>query len=92
MGDPKFFVNAIILESVFVILTILSQIKPRYTLVPCMIISCIVITGNTISPQHIDIMKTLTPLHNAFVLIIGGYILQSVLLISCIIEQKHPNF
>ena len=81
MGDPKFFIQAITLELIFIALTILSIKKICYVLIPNIIIGIIVITGNTLSPQHIDIMSSLTPFENAVILIIGGYVLQ-VLLVS----------
>ena len=42
----------------------------------------IVIIGNTASPKHLEIMSSLEPLENAIVLIVGGYVLQGLLLIS----------
>ena len=85
MGDPKFFVQAISLELIFITLTILSIIKIRYTLIPNIIIGIFVIFGNTFSPQHIEIMSSLTPIGNAIILIIGGYVLQSILILSSMI-------
>lgn len=82
MGDPQFLTNAIILESTFISLTILSVWKLRYTLIPNVIIAILVITGNTISPKHVEIMSALSPIENAVVLIVGGYVLQGILLIT----------
>lgn len=89
MGDPKFFLQAISLESAFVALTILSLKKIRYALIPNIVIGIIVITGNTVSPQHIDIMTTLDPIGNAVVLIIGGYVLQTLLVSFSIVYLKN---
>ena len=66
MGDPKFFLQAISLESIFIALTILSIKKVRLALIP----------------KHIDIMFSLTPFANAIILIIGGYLLQIMLISS----------
>ena len=77
MGDPQFFVQAIVLELVFITLTILSVKKIRHVLIPNIVIGIIIIIGNTLSPQHIDIMFSLNPLENAIVLLLGGYILQT---------------
>lgn len=85
MGDPRFFTNAIILESIFIVLAGISFWRFRYVLIPNMVIAIIVIIGNTISPKHIEIMTTFTPLENSLVLIIGGYILQTLLLGSSLI-------
>lgn len=89
MGDPRFFVNALGLEFVFVSLAILSIRRLKFSLIPNMIISCVVIIGNTISPQHVDIMISLNPIENAVVLIIGGYILQALLFVTSFIQLKN---
>lgn len=82
MGDPKFFIQAISLESLFIGLTFVSIKKIRYVLIPNIVIGIIVIIGNSVSSQHIEIMSSMTPLGNAIVLIVGGYILQSLLILS----------
>ena len=80
MGDPQFIVNALILESAFIVLTILSVVRIRYVLIPCMVISIIVIIANTASPRHTEVMISFYPVVNALVLIIGGYVLQALIL------------
>ena len=80
IGNPKFLINAIALESVFVVLTALSFWRLRYVLIPNMIIATIVIIGNTASSKHLEIMSSFEPLENAIVLIVGGYVLQGLLL------------
>jgi len=80
MGDPQFIVNALILESAFIVLTILSVVRIRYVLIPCMVISIIVIIANTASPRHTEVMNSFYPVVNALVLIIGGYVLQALIL------------
>ena len=85
MGDPQFLTNAIILESSFIILAAISLWRLNYTLIPNMVIAIIVIIGNTASPKHIQIMTTFTPPENAVVLIIGGYVLQGLLLLASVI-------
>ncbi|HEX5457546.1 MAG TPA: hypothetical protein VFX64_04080 [Candidatus Nitrosotalea sp.] len=82
LGDPKFLIQAISLESAFAILAIISLKNFKYAYIPNFIIAGIVIAGNTISPKHLEIMSTLNPLHNAIVLIVGGYILQALLLLT----------
>ena len=82
LGDPKFFIQAISLESAFAVLAIVSWKNFRYAYIPNFIIAGIVIAGNTISPKHLEIMSTLNPLYNAIVLILGGYILQALLLLT----------
>ena len=82
LGDPKFLIQAIILESSFIALAIVSLKNFRYAYIPNFIIAGIVIAGNTLSPKHLEIMSTLHPFYNAIVLIIGGYILQGSLLVT----------
>ena len=79
IGNPKFIVNAIILESIFVSLIAVSFWRPRYALVPCMVIAVVVSVANSLSPRHIEIMSTFQPLENSIVLIVGGYVLQMLL-------------
>ena len=89
LGDPKFFIQAISLESAFAILAIISWKNFRYAYIPNFIIADIVIAGNTISPKHLEIMSTLNPLYNAIVLIVGGYILQAILLVTNSMALMH---
>lgn len=89
MGDPKFFVNAVGLEFAFIALAVISFKKLKFALIPNMIIATIVIIGNTVSPQHVEIMSSFNPLENAMILIIGGYILQGTLLSSSAFAVKN---
>lgn len=82
LGDPKFIVQALALESSFIALAIISSKNFKYAYVPNFIIAGIVIVGNTASPKHLEIMSTLHPLYNAIVLIVGGYVLQGLLLVT----------
>jgi hypothetical protein len=88
LGDPKFLVEAFTLEFSFVALAIVSAKNFRYAYIPNFIIAVLVIVGNTISPKHIEIMSTLHPLYNGIVLIVGGYILQGLLLITNTLAYK----
>lgn len=82
IGDPKFIIQAFLLESSFIALAIISLKKYQYAYIPNFIIAAIVIIGNTASPKHTEIMSSFHPMYNAIVLIIGGYVLQGLLLIS----------
>lgn len=84
MGDPRFIGVAIALVASFITLTILSIKKIRYALVPNMTIAGIVIVGNTFSPIHLNIMLTLEPIPNAVILIVGGYVLQALLIVTSV--------
>ena len=81
IGDPKFIIQAFVLESSFIALAVISLKKYQYAYIPNFIIAVIVIIGNTLSPKHTEIMSTIHPLYNAIVLITGGYVLQGLLLI-----------
>ncbi|MFZ0184844.1 MAG: hypothetical protein WAL88_08435 [Nitrosotalea sp.] len=88
LGDPKFLIQAFSLEFSFVTLAIVSAKNFRYAYIPNFIIAAIVIIGNTVSPKHIEIMSTLHPFYNGIVLIVGGYILQGLLLITNTMAYK----
>ena len=89
LGDPKFLIQAFALEFSFIALAVTSLKKIQYAFIPNFIIAIIVIIGNTASPKHIEIMSTLHPLYNAIVLIIGGYILQALLIATNTIAYKN---
>ena len=89
IGNPKFVTNAIVLESAFIVLAFFSLWRLKYALVPNMIITIVVIIGNTASPKHIEIMSTFEPIENAIVLIVGGYLLQGLLLVSNMMVFKN---
>lgn len=89
LGDPKFIAEGIALELAYVSLAILSAKKIRYSLIPNIAIACLVIAGNTFSPKHTEIMLSLTPLYNAIILIVGGYILQGLLLATNLLGLKN---
>lgn len=82
LGDPKFIVQALVLESCFIALTVLSARNYKQVYIPNFIIAGIVIAGNSAFYKHIEIMTTLHPFYNAIVLIMGGYVLQILLLIT----------
>lgn len=90
MGDPKFIVQAVSLEAAFIALAVLSITRINYVPIPSIIISVMVMIGNTVSPQHIDIMTSFSPLGNAIVLMVGGYFLQAILFSSSLflIQKK----
>jgi len=83
LGNPRFIHISLALEISFIVLTILtSRYVNTYTLLACIALASLVIMGNTFSPVHTSIMSALNPLHNAIILIAGGYILQSMLIAS----------
>ncbi len=88
LGDPRFISQALILEGCFVVLAVLSARNYPRVYIPNFIISGIVIAGNSAFSKHIEIMTTFHPLYNAIVLIIGGYVLQVLLLITNYLAYK----
>ncbi|MGI0101049.1 MAG: hypothetical protein ACREA7_00460 [Nitrosotalea sp.] len=82
LGDPKFILQALLLEGCFVSLAVLTAKNFKRVYIPNFVIAGIVIAGNSAFYKHIEIMTTLHPLYNAIVLITGGYVLQVLLLIT----------
>jgi hypothetical protein len=79
-GNPKFINEAITLELSFIVLAALiwrGYTKPLYA---CIALSIVVIIGNSTSPAHVHLMTTFSKPANAAILIIGGYILEGILL------------
>jgi len=79
-GNPKFIKEAIALELTFIVLAALiwrGYSKPLYA---CIALSIVVIIGNSTSPAHVHLMTTFSKPANAAILIIGGYILEGILL------------
>ena len=79
-GNPKFIGEAIIVELSFIALSVLVWRGYTKALYACIALALTVIIGNTTSPAHIHLMTTFSKPANALILIIGGYILQAVLI------------
>jgi hypothetical protein len=79
-GNPKFIGEAIIVELSFITLSVLVWRGHTKALYGCIALALTVIIGNTTSPAHIHLMTTFSKPANALILIIGGYILQAVLI------------
>jgi len=91
-GNPKFLDRAIVLELCYVSLSFLiwkGYTKPLYA---CILISSAVIVGNSITASHIHLMTTFEKPINAVVLLVGGYVLQGMLIFFSlkVILRKHP--
>ena len=90
-GDPRFIPIAILFELGFIALIVF--VVKGYTKAPyvCIILAGLIIIGNSITGAHIHRMMTLVKPINTIVLIIGGYILQGLLIsasASTIIDKK----
>jgi hypothetical protein len=79
-GNPKFIDEAIIVELSFITLSVLVWRGYTKALYPYIALALTVIIGNTASPAHIHLMTTFSKPANALILIIGGYILQGILI------------
>ncbi len=79
-GNPKFFYRALALEGSFIFLSFLIWKGYYKVLYFCIPISLLVIIGNTLAPPHVNLMLTFSKPLNAILLIIGGYILQFLLI------------
>ena len=91
-GNPKFLDRAIVLELCYASLSFLvwkGYTKPLYA---CILIAIAVIVGNSIAVPHVHLMTTFEKPLNAVVLLVGGYILQGMLIYFSlkIILNKHP--
>ena len=89
-GNPNFIINAMILELTFIILAILiakgiGNNKPLYV---CIFLALLIIIGNSLVTAHINRMITFAKPLNTIVLIIGGYLLQGLLIYSSILTIK----
>src|SRR5919206_3690394 len=79
-GNPKFIGEAIIVELSFIALSVLVWRGYTKALYACIALALTVVIGNTTSPAHIHLMTTFSKPANASILIIGGYILQGILI------------
>ena len=79
-GNPKFFDRALALEASFIILTFFIWKGYNKAVYACIPIAILVIIGNSLAPPHVNLMLTFSKPLNAIVLIIGGYILQFLLI------------
>ncbi len=87
-GDPQFIDRAIALELAFIVLTVLTYKGFRKALYACIPLAAIVMVGNSLAPPHVGIMTTFSKPFNAVLLIIGGYVLQTALIVTAVRELK----
>ena len=85
-GNPMFIDRAIAVEAAFIALTVLTFAGYKKQLYACFPLAALVIIGNSLAPPHVEIMTTFSKPFNAVVLIIGGYILQGLLVAFAALE------
>lgn len=93
-GSPKFIGEAIVIELSFVTLTVSIWRGYPKALYVCIALATVVIIGNTVSPAHVHLMTTFSKPANAVILIIGGYILEGILIytsLSAITEIRSKS-
>jgi Na+/H+ antiporter NhaB len=81
-GNPKFIDRAIILELSFVTLFALILKGYNKALYVCIPLATLIIIGNSIAAPHVNLMMTFSKPLNAIILVIGGYVLQGVLIFT----------
>ena len=82
-GDPRFIPISILLELVFIGLAIAVLKGGTRSLYICIVLASLIIIGNSVTAAHIHRMMTFAKPVNTIVLIIGGYVLQALLIYSC---------
>jgi len=90
-GNPKLIYGSIALELLFIILTYLVWKESSKALYACIPVGFIVIIGNSLAPPHVHLMTTFEKPINALVLIVGGYVLQGLLIVfglKAIMERR----
>ena len=94
IGDKRFTIFAITIEIAYILLTIFVAKRYRITLYLCISLAIMIIIGNSFVSAHIYRILTLSKPINAIVLVIGGYVLQFILIytsIRAIKEYKNKN-
>ena len=84
-GDPRFIPIAVFFEFVFIGLGIVVSKGYTRPLYICIVLAGLIIIGNSITTAHIHRMMTFVKPVNTIVLIIGGYILQGLLIYASVI-------
>jgi hypothetical protein len=84
-GDPRFIPIAVFFDFVFIGLGILVSKGYTRPLYICIVLTGLIIIGNSITTAHIHRMMTFVKPVNTIVLIIGGYILQGLLIYASVI-------
>lgn len=90
-GDPRFIIYAILLELSYVSLAVLIAEGHRKPFYACILLAILIIVGNSFVTAHIHRIMTFSRPLNTIVLIIGGYILQGLLVYTSIVAIRKNN-
>jgi hypothetical protein len=90
-GDPRFIIYAIFLELNYIALAILIAKGYRKPLFVCILLAIIIIVGNSFVNAHVHRIMSFSRPINTIVLIVGGYILQGLLVYASISALRKHN-
>ena len=90
-GDPRFVMYAILIELLYISLAALIAKGYTKALYACIILSVLIIVGNSFVTAHIHRILTFSRPLNTLVLIIGGYVLQGLLVCTSIVAIRNNN-
>jgi hypothetical protein len=91
IGDKRFTMFAITIEIGYILMGVFVAKGYRITLYVCIILAIMIIIGNSFVSAHIYRILTLTKPINAIVLVIGGYVLQLILIYTSIRAIKKSS-
>jgi hypothetical protein len=87
-GDPRFIIYAILLELSYIVLAGFVAKGYRTPMYVCIALAILIIIGNSFVSAHIHRILTLSRPINTVVLIVGGYVLQGLLIYTSIVAIK----
>ncbi len=90
-GDPRFKIYAILLEMSYVLLAFFVARGYRTPLYICIALAVLIIIGNSFVSAHINRIITFSRPLNTMILIIGGYVLQGLLIYTSILAIRFSN-
>jgi hypothetical protein len=90
-GDPKFIIYAILLEISYISLAVLIASEYKKPLYACILLAIIIIVGNSFANAHIHRIMSISKPLNTIVLIIGGYLLQGLLIYTSTVAIRMQN-
>ncbi len=90
-GDTRFKIYAILLEISYVLLAFFVIKGYRTPLYICVALAVLIIIGNSFVSAHINRIITFSRPLNTMILIIGGYVLQGLLIYTSILAIRFSN-
>ena len=90
-GDPRFIIYAILLEISYISLAFLIARGYKKPLYVCILLAIIIIVGNSFVNAHIHRIMSISKPLNTIVLIIGGYLLQGLLIYTSTVAIRMQN-